>query len=80
MPGSPEMQMVFLGGVAAGIAYANIQAALAGRPIYCPPADFALNAETVRRYANRGLTGPHEPQMFAMVAVIKLADEFPCQQ
>jgi hypothetical protein len=75
MPGTPEQQRLFLAGAATGIGYMNISGPA---PVYCPPADFVLSGDVVRAYADRGLTGPHDPEFFVIAAIFELREEFPC--
>ena len=75
LPGSPEQQKLFLAGAAAGIALMNISAS---KPVFCEPTDFVLSGDVVRTYADRGLTGEHDPTTFVIAAIHELRGEFPC--
>jgi hypothetical protein len=75
LPGTPEQQRLFLAGAAAGIAYMNLSGS---SRVFCEPADFILSGDVVRAYADRGLTGEHDPETFVMVAILELREEFPC--
>ena len=75
LPGSAEQQSLFLAGAATAIGFMNISDA---SPVFCPPSDFALSGDVVRQYADRGLTGEHEPSTFVMAAIVELRLAFPC--
>lgn len=75
LPGSAEQQSLFLAGAATAIGFMNISGA---SPVFCPPSDFVINGDVVRKYADRGLAGEHEPSTFVMAAIVELRLAFPC--
>lgn len=79
MQGASDAQRdLFLAGAAQGIAVTNTQSLIDGRAIFCPPADYVLNASEMNRLAESTLTGEHAPAVFVMAAVEGLKQEFRC--
>jgi hypothetical protein len=75
--GTPEQQIIYLNGAAAGLAIANSSLA-AESQLYCPPWDYILNAQEMRDLAGLQLIGPHEPLTFVIAAITSLREKFPC--
>ncbi len=76
-----EESMMFIGGLAYGIAYSNINLYLrTGQRIYCPPDDTPLvNGRFIWELLDKVLTGPHDPNIIATAAVAELQILYPCK-
>ncbi len=76
-----EESMMFIGGLAYGIAYSNVNLYLrTGQRIYCPPDDTPLvNGRIIWELLDKALTGPHDPNIIATAAVTELQILYPCK-
>ena len=80
---SPELEKVFLAGLAQGIIVTNTFATTQGDPVYCPPFSFVLGLDEVKQLAETSLRASIRPgwsqllSSSAPAAVPVLASEVP---
>jgi hypothetical protein len=72
-------QALFLQGIGQALTVYDLKLRLQGRPrLFCTPGNLSLDASTVWKLANGGLTGPHMIDIVSIAVVDQLQEKFPC--